>query len=130
MALNLMERMAAGKTEAKTASSRKRTWSSTNSDAGSSSSLSGGGDGGGGGRPTHRSTSWRETRNRQDAGFQGGYGTDSATIMPGPAAATATAAGDFRVEEEEVTAGFGKATAPSSMADSTATVAAGAERFK
>ncbi len=61
-----------------------------------------------------------------------GPGTDSATIMPGLAAATATAAtaaGDFRAEEVE-TVGFGKATAPSSMANSTAIVAAGAERFK
>jgi hypothetical protein len=58
-----------------------------------------------------------------------GPGTDSATIMTGPAAATATAAGDFRAEEEEVV-GIGKATAPSSMADSTAIAAAGAERFK
>ncbi len=122
MALNLMERMAAGKTEVKTASSRKRTWSSTNSDAGSSSSHSGGG--GGGGRPTHRSTSWRETRNRQDS--KAGSGTDSATIRQGLAAATATAAGDFRVEEEVAMDDFGNATAPSSMA----TVVAGAERFK
>jgi hypothetical protein len=72
MALNLMKRMAAGKTGAKLANSRKRIWSSTNSDAGSSSSFSG--CGGGGGRPTHRSASWREARNRQDAGYQGWSG--------------------------------------------------------
>ncbi len=55
-----------------------------------------------------------------------GLGTDSATIMTGP---TATAERDFRVEEEEMV-GIGKATAPSSMADSTAIPVAGAERFK
>ncbi len=77
MALNL----AAGKTEGSSTGSRKRTWSATNSDAGSSSShfggsggASGGGGGSGGGRPTHRSSSWRENRNRQDVGYQGGYG--------------------------------------------------------
>jgi hypothetical protein len=77
MALNLMERMAAGKTEAKEVNSRKRTWSSTNSDSGNSNSYSGsggGGGGGGGGRPTHRSASWRDACNRQDAGYQGGSG--------------------------------------------------------
>jgi hypothetical protein len=81
MALNLMERMAAVKTEATSTSSRKRTWSSTNSDASGSSShfgggggASGGGGGGGRGRPTHRSSSWRENRNRQESGYQGGFG--------------------------------------------------------
>jgi hypothetical protein len=72
MALNLMERMSAVKTEASSTSSRKRTWSSTNSDASGSSSHLGGG---GGGRPTHRSSSWRENRNRQDSGYQGGFGS-------------------------------------------------------
>ncbi len=59
MALNLMEKMSAGKTEAKEVNSRKRTWSSTNSEPGNSGSYSGGGGGGGGGgRPTH----WRPVR--------------------------------------------------------------------
>jgi hypothetical protein len=80
MALNLMERMSAVKTETCSTSSQKRTWSSTNSDAsGSGSQLGGGGGavgggGGGGGRPTHRSSSWRDYRNRQDSGYQGGFG--------------------------------------------------------
>jgi hypothetical protein len=41
MVLNLMERISAGKTEAKEVNSRKRAWSSTNSDSGNSSSYSG-----------------------------------------------------------------------------------------
>jgi hypothetical protein len=71
MALNLMERMAAGKTEATSAGSRKRTWSSTNSDAGSSSSHFGGGE--------------RPATGRRLA-IKAGTWTVSATNMPGPAA--------------------------------------------
>jgi hypothetical protein len=70
----------------------------------------------------------RATGRMQDS--KAGLGTDSATIRQGLAAATATAAGDFRVEEEVAMDGFGNAKAPSSMADSTATVVAGAERFR
>jgi hypothetical protein len=72
MALKLMERMSANITENREGTSRKRTWSVTNSESGSGGS----GGGGGSGRPTHRSTSWKESRNSgtQDAGYQGGHG--------------------------------------------------------
>jgi hypothetical protein len=92
MALNVMEKMSASKTEAKEVNSRKRTWSATNSESGNSvtsgnTSCSGGGGGG------------------------GGMETCSAATRTGPAAATATTAEDTRAAAAEATADIGRSTA-------------------
>ncbi len=52
MALNLMEKMSASKTEVKEVNSRKRTWSATNSESGNSVTNTSSSGGGGGGRPS------------------------------------------------------------------------------